>query len=166
MTRSMILAAALLLLSPVPLKAQEAPKSACIVREQAEQLLSTLKQRNDQLREMSGRMREMEAQVAAAEASVKELENSRKALAIAAQKNRELAEIGEAIIVDYEKMNLGKRVGSQEPLTGLYRVKLENKLQEFRDEIAAQGFYPEKELGALQAPPAPAATPAAAAVNP
>jgi prophage DNA circulation protein len=133
-------------------QAQEAAGAgACIVREQAEQLIGTLKERNDQLRDMSARMREMEARVAAADTATKELENSRKALAIAAEKNRELAEIGEAIIADYEKMDLGKRAAAGEPLTQLYRVKLENKLQEFQDQIAAQGFYPQKELDNLQA---------------
>ena len=154
MTRSTIIGAvAVLLLSSSAVQAQEpAGAKACIVRDQAEQLIATLKQRNDQLRDLSARMREMEAQVAAAEAAVKELANSHKALVIAAQKNRELADIGEAIIVDYEKMDLGKRVAAREPLTQLYRVRLENKLQEFRDQIAAQGFYPERELEALRAP--------------
>jgi septal ring factor EnvC (AmiA/AmiB activator) len=158
--KSFIGAAASLLLIAAPASAQEAkPGGACIVREQGEQLIATLKQRNDQLREMSARMREMEAQLAAAQTEAKDLENNRKALVIAAQKNRELADIGEAIIVDYEKMDLGKRLASKEPLTQLYRVRLQNKLQEFRDQIAAQGFYPERELNALQAPPAAASPP-------
>lgn len=139
----------------VPAQAQEAASGgACIVREQAEQLIATLKQRNDQLRDMSAQMREMEAKVAAADTATKELENSRKALAIAAEKNRELTQIGEAIIVDYEKMDLGDRIAGGEPLTQLHRVRLENKLQEFQDQIAAQGFYPQKELDNLQTTPA------------
>lgn len=146
--------AALLVAAPPALAQQESPAGGCIVREQAEQLIATLKQRNDQLRDMSTRMREMEAQVAAVAATGKDLENSRKALVIAAQKNRELAEIGEAIIVDYERMDLSKRAAAQEPLTRLYRVRIENKLQEFRDQIAAQGFYPERELDLLQTPAA------------
>ena len=159
MTRSLICGAiAALLLSSAPVQAQDlAQGKGCIVREQGEQLIATLKQRNDQLRDMASRLRELEAQLASSQTVVTELENSRKALVIAAQKNRELADIGEAIIVDYEKMDLGKRVAAREPLTGLYRVKLENKLQEFRDQIAALGFYPERELDALQAPAAPTA---------
>jgi prophage DNA circulation protein len=132
--------------------AQEAASAgACIVREQAEQLIATLQQRNDQLRDMSARMREMEARVAAADGAARDLENSRKALAIAAEKNRELTEIGEAIIADYEDMDLSERAAAGEPLTQLYRVRLENKLQEFQGQIAAQGFYPEKELDNLRA---------------
>lgn len=156
MTRSFALcAAATFSILAVPARAQEAPAGgACIVREQAEQLVTTLKQRNDQLRDMSARMREMETKVAAAEAATKELENSRKALAIAAERNRDLVGIGEAIIADYEGMDLGKRMGAREPLTQLYRVRLQNKLQEFQDQIAAQGFYPQKELDILQAPAA------------
>lgn len=155
MIRLIVNAGALLGLAlTLPASAQTAPAAgACIVRDQAEQLIATLQQRNDQLREMSARTREMEARLAAAEASAKEAEAARKALVVAAGKNRELTEIGEAILTDYEKMDLGKRVAAREPLTGLYRVRLENKLQEFRDQIAALGFYPEKELGA--AAPAP-----------
>lgn len=152
---SIILLAGALIATPAT--AQEAA-GGCIVREQAEQLISTLKERNDQLRDLSARLREMEARVAAADAATRELENSRKALTIAGDRNRELVEIGEAIITDYEKMDLGKRLASREPLTQLYRVRLENKLQEYRDQVARQGFYPQKELDALQAPP-PAAVP-------
>lgn len=134
-----------------PAAAQE-----CIAREQAEQLVTTLKQRNEQLRDLSQRMQDMEARSARADASLAELENSRKLLAIAVEKNRELAAIGEAIIADYEKMGLGSKVAAREPLTQLYRVRLENKMEEFRDQLAAKGFYPERELETLQAPPAPA----------
>ena len=43
------------------------------------------------------------------------------------------------------------RAANGEPLTGLFRVRLENKLQEFQSQIAALGFYPQKELDALEA---------------
>lgn len=149
-------AAATLLAAATPVQSQKpaakaAPAAAPIAREQVEQLIDTLKQRNEQLRELSAQLREMEARAAAGDAAVKERDNGRKALVVAAQKNRELAEIGDAIIADYEKFNLGKRMGAQEPLTQLYRVKLQNKLQEFQDQIAAQGFYPERELELIQA---------------
>lgn len=135
--------------------AQASSASAgCIVAEQAEQLIATLKQRNDQLREMSEKMRAMEAEVAAARSATGQIEASRKAIAIAADKNRELRELGDAIIADYENMGLGKRMAATEPLTGLYRVRLENKLQEFSDQVAALGFYPERD--AVPAAPAPA----------
>lgn len=128
--------------------------AGCIAPAQAEQLIATLKQRNDQLREMSEKMRAMEAEVAAARSATGQIEASRKAIAIAAQKNRELRELGDAIIADYEKMGLGKKVAAAEPLTGLYRVRLENKLQEFSDQVAALGFYPERD--AVPDAPAPA----------
>lgn len=141
-----------LAIAAMPVHAQTAaPSGQAISRAQGEQLIATLKQRNDQLRDLSAQMREMEARVAAADAATKDLENSKKALQIAAEKNRALAAIGEAIIADYEKLDLGKRIGAQEPLTQLYRVKLQNKLQEFQDQIAAQGFYPARELEMLQA---------------
>jgi|GEM_PF-3009462 len=139
----------------VPASAQEAAApGACIVREQAEQLISTLKQRNDQLRDLSERLRAMEAQVAAAEADRKMLDASRKALALAAEKNRDLRELGDQIIADYEKMDLGKKTAAGEPLTQLYRVRLQNKLQEFGDQIAALGFYPERDVQPVEAAPA------------
>ncbi len=139
--------------------AQEAPAPAgCLAAAQAEQLISTLRQRNEQLREMSEKMRAMEAEVAAARSSTGQIEASRRAISIAAEKNRELRELGDAIIADYEKMGLGKRMAATEPLTGLYRVRLENKLQEFSDQVAALGFYPERDAVPDAAPaPAPAA---------
>lgn len=142
----------------VPLSATAAaPAQAqdCIARDQAEVLVSTLKQRNEQLRDLSQRLQEMEARSAKVDASLAELENSRKLIAIAVEKNRELAAIGEAIIADYEKLNLGSRVAAREPLTQLYRVRLENKLESFRDQLDAQGFHPDRELDTV--------TPAAAA---
>lgn len=133
--------------------AQEGSAPGCIVPAQAEQLIATLKQRNDQLRDMSEKMRAMEAEVAAARSATGQIEASRKAIAIAAEKNRELRELGDAIIADYEKLDLGKKMAASEPLTGLYRVRLENKLQEFSDQVAALGFYPERD--AVPAAPAP-----------
>lgn len=137
---------------------QPAPAGGCIVREQAEQLISTLKQRNDQLRDLAEKMRAMEAEVAAAQGARKELEASRAAIKIAADKNRELRELGDQIIADYEKMGLGRKAAANEPLTQLYRVRLQNKLQEFGDQIAALGFYPERDAVPAAAP-APATNP-------
>lgn len=131
--------------APVARAQGNAPPGRCIVAEQAQQLIDTLKQRNDQLRDMSEKMRAMEAEVAAARSATGQIEASRKAIVIAADKNRELRELGDAIIADYEKMGLGKKMAATEPLTGLYRVRLENKLQEFSDQVAALGFYPERD---------------------
>lgn len=160
-------ALAVLATNLAPAGAQDAPASAggVIPRAQVEQLVATLKQRNDQVRDMAERMREMEARLAQADDAIRLRDNGAKALQVAAQKNRELAAIGEAIIADYEKRDLGKRIGTGEPLTQLYRVRLQNKLQEFQDQIAAQGFYPERELetieaaSAVQAAPPPIANP-------
>ncbi|NIJ39297.1 hypothetical protein FHR22_004044 [Sphingopyxis panaciterrae] len=134
-----------LVLAPAARAQDNAAAGGCIVAEQAQQLIDTLKQRNDQLRDMSEKMRAMEAEVAAARSAAGQIEASRKAIVIAADKNRELRELGDAIIADYEKMGLGKKVAAGEPLTGLYRVRLENKLQEFSDQVAALGFYPERD---------------------
>ena len=130
---------------------QSSASPGCIV---PEQLITTLKQRNDQLRDMSEKMRAMEAEVAAARSATGQIEASRKAITIAADKNRELRELGDAIIADYEKLGLGKKMAASEPLTGLYRVRLENKLQEFSDQVAALGFYPERDA-VPDAAPAP-----------
>lgn len=136
---------------------QQTAAPGCIVREQAEQLISTLKQRNEQLRDLSEKMRAMEAEVASAQSARKELEAGRAAIKIAADRNRELRELGDAILADYEKMDLGKKAAAGEPLTQLYRVRLQNKLQEFGDQIAALGFYPERD--AVPAASAPATNP-------
>lgn len=144
----LILSAGVLAIAfPAAASAQQA-----VSPEQAQQLIDTLKQRNDQLRALSAEIQAMRTQVAEAEALTARVAASEKALAVAATRNRELVEIGEAILADYEKMDLGKRVGAAEPLTQLYRVRLQNKLQEFHDQIAAHGFYPERDVQA--APPA------------
>ena len=156
MTRSFILGAAISLsLIAAPAVAQTATAApAAITAEQAQQLIATLQQRNEQLREMAGQLSQMEVAVAEAQATTRDLANSRQALEIAAQRNADLVAIGEEIIADYEQMNLGDRAANGEPLTGLFRVRLENKLQEFQAQIAALGFYPQKELDALQQAPA------------
>ena len=129
-----------------------APATAAgLTAEEAEQLIFTLRTRNEQLRYLTEQMRELETTAAGATALTLELANSRQALLIAAQRNADLVAIGEEIIADYERMNLGDRAANGEPLTGLFRVRLENKLQEFQSQIAALGFYPQKELDALEA---------------
>ena len=67
-------------------------------------------------------------------------------VALAAMRNRELVRIGLQILADYQSLSLGQKVTAREPLTGLYRVRLENKLQQFEDELAAAQFFPEKAL--------------------
>lgn len=118
----------------------------CIVREQAEQILSVLAQRNEQLSTATTNLRAAEQRIAELEVKAADADTAKRALQTAADRNRELVTIGKAILKDYGDMNLGKKAASGEPLTGLYRVRLENTLQKFEDEIAAQRVFPEREL--------------------
>ncbi|ATQ44596.1 hypothetical protein [Caulobacter mirabilis] len=129
----------------------------CIVREQAEQIISTLAQRNEQLKTTTAALRDAEQRAVEAEAKAQEAAVAKQALQVAAERNRELVAIGKAILKDYEDMGLGKRTAAGEPLTQLYRVRLENKLQGFEDQIAAQRVFPERELEAARRPASPAA---------
>ena len=126
-----------------PTGAADARQAQCLDRAQAEQLLETLQTRTDQLREALARLER--AETARADAD-RRAEAARAALDLAAERNRELAEIGAAIIDDYEDMSLGRRAANREPLTGLYRVRLENKLQAFEDELAQARLYPERAM--------------------
>jgi hypothetical protein len=141
--------------SAVPAAAQQA-----IPAEQVQQLIDTLRQRNEQLRVLAERNRELEASAAKGEASATRLAAAEKAMQVAFRKNQDLVVLAEAIIADYEKLGLLRRTAAREPLTGLYRVRLENKLEEYRAEVAALGFYPEKEMEPQ--PPAAATPPAQA----
>jgi len=118
----------------------------CIVREQAEQIISTLAQRNQQLSAATNDLRSAEQRIAELEVKAAEADTAKRALQNAAVRNRELVTIGKAILKDYGDMNLGKKAASGEPLTGLYRVRLENTLQKFEDELSAQRVFPEREL--------------------
>lgn len=118
----------------------------CIVREQAEQIIATLAQRNEQLSATTISLRAAEQRIAELEVKAAEADTAKQALQTAAARNRELVTIGKAILKDYGDMNLGKKAASGEPLTGLYRVRLENTLQKFEDEISAQRVFPEREL--------------------
>jgi capsule polysaccharide export protein KpsE/RkpR len=151
-------AAALALLATAPAFAQQAAPAE-ISPAQVQQLIDTLKQRNDQLRMLSERVREAEARATRADAAMTRLQAAEKALAIAAEKNQALVATGEEIIAKYEKMSLGKRALTGEPYTQLYRVRMQNDLQVYRDKIAELGFYPEKEMQPAQ--PATPAQPAA-----
>lgn len=131
--------------------AQEAASSGeCIDREQAERLVATLRNRTSQLRDAAGRLQRADDIISQANARVEAAEQQAAAtqavLALAAERNRELVEIGMKILDDYESLSLGKKVAAREPLTGLYRVQLENKLQDFEDELAAAQFFPERAL--------------------
>jgi len=118
----------------------------CIVREQAEQIIAALAQRNAQLTTSTANLRAAEQRIAELEVKAAEADTAKRALQNAAVRNRELVTIGKAILKDYGDMNLGKKAASGEPLTGLYRVRLENTLQKFEDEISAQRVFPEREL--------------------
>jgi len=139
--------------TPAPASAASTP--AAISPEQIQQLVDTLKQRNEQVRQLSERTRELEARAAEADRLTARVEAAEKALGVASTKNQSLVTIGEEIIADYEKMRLGKKIGGREPLTQLYRVRMQNELQSYRDKIAELGFYPAKDMQPAQ--PAPAA---------
>lgn len=121
---------------------QEAGAS-CVDQAQVQQLSSALRERNEKLRELLAGAHGVEQRAKDAEA--KAAAESASLLAIAEQRNRELVEIAKHIIEDYENRSLDERVGSGEPLTQFYQVALENKLQEFADQIAAKRFFAEKE---------------------
>lgn len=131
--------------------AQDAAQAGeCIEREQAERLVATLRTRTNQLRDAASRLQRADEVIgqanARAEAAAQQAAATQEVLALAATRNRELVEIGLKILEDYESLSLGEKVAAREPLTGLYRVRLENKLQEFEDELAAAQFFPEKAL--------------------
>lgn len=151
--------AALALFATAPAVAQDAAP-AQVSPAQVQQLIDTLKQRNDQLRVLSERVREAEARATRADAVATRLQAAEKALAIAAEKNQSLVTTGEEIIAKYEKMSLGQRALGGERLTQLYRVRMQNDLQAYRDKIAELGFYPEREMQPAQpaAPTPPAAS--------
>jgi hypothetical protein len=142
--------------------APAAKAGQCIVREQAEQIIATLAKRNEQLTASTSDLRAAEQRIAELEVKAAEADTAKQALQNAAVRNRELVTIGKAILKDYGDMNLGKKAASGEPLTGLYRVRLENTLQKFEDEISAQRVFPEREL---QTAAPRAAAPAQAQAN-
>lgn len=173
LTTILLCAASLAVGAAVTAGAQTAPEAApasatrpakageCIVREQAEQIISTLAQRNQQLATTTQNLRASEQRIAELEVRAAEADTAKKALQTAAQRNRELVTIGKAILKDYGDRNLGQKAATGEPLTQLYRVRLENTLQKFEDEIAAQRVFPERELQAA----APANAPSNAQAN-
>jgi len=130
----------------------------CIVREQAEQIIATLAQRNEQLTNATRDLRAAEQRIGELEVKAAEADAAKKALDVAAVRNRELVGIGKAILKDYEDMSLGRKAATREPMTQIYRVQLENKLQTFEDEIAARRVFPQRELEAAGQPAAPAPT--------
>jgi chromosome segregation ATPase len=54
------------------------------------------------------------------------------------RKNRELYRLGNEILTRYEKFGLGEALTAREPFTGIMRVKLENLVQDYQDELADQ----------------------------
>ena len=64
---------------------------------------------------------------------------------IAKQKNEALVSIGEEIVVALEQQCFGARLLAREPVTQLYRVRLENEIQDFRKKVSDQRFFPQTE---------------------
>ena len=65
---------------------------------------------------------------------------------IAREKNEQLVSIGEEIITALEDQSFGARILAREPVTQLYRVRLENEIQAFRKDVTDQRFFPETEV--------------------
>ncbi len=87
---------------------------------------------------------------------------------IAREKNERLVAIGREIIDALEAQTFGDRVIAREPVTQLYRVKLENEIQAFRRELSDQRFFPQTEVVDTDTPqpeaaPAPVSEDGAAA---
>jgi chromosome segregation ATPase len=50
-------------------------------------------------------------------------------------KNNNLFQIGNEILMRYQKFSLGEAISSKEPFVGLTRVRLENQVQNYRDKL-------------------------------
>jgi len=148
--RNLLMAAALgLCVAASAAAAQTTPDpSTCITRPQARQLVDGIEARNAQIGALNARVLELEAQLAQAQI---EARAARDVTAIAEQKNRELVSIGREILSDYESRSLGERVASGEPLTQIYRVRLENALQEYAARVAEQRLFVDRELATARA---------------
>ncbi len=58
------------------------------------------------------------------------------------RKNASLFQVGNEILTRYEHYGLGDALRAKEPFTGITRVKLENLVQDYRDELADQKVKP------------------------
>lgn len=65
------------------------------------------------------------------------VEQTRTASELRAQ-NRELFRIGNEVLDRYESFGLGQALAAREPFTKLTRVKLQNLVQDYRDELETQ----------------------------
>ena len=70
-------------------------------------------------------------------------ESQQAIIALAEEKNRALVETGKSILADYEEQTFSGRLLAREPITQLYKVRLENEFQSFRDQIMDLRFVPE-----------------------
>ncbi len=60
----------------------------------------------------------------------------------ATAKNREMYKVGREILNRYEKFNLGDALLAKEPFVGTTRVKIQNLMQDYRDDLADQRVEP------------------------
>ena len=72
-----------------------------------------------------------------------QFESQQAIIKLAEEKNQALVETGKAILADYEEQTFGGRLLAREPITQLYKVRLENEFQSFRDQIMDLRFVPE-----------------------
>jgi len=74
------------------------------------------------------------------------------------RRNLELYSTGKEILERYESFGLGRAIAAREPFTGLAKVKLEEQVQGYRNELA-DGFVKEgdpvrvEEVGSVENPP-------------
>ncbi len=88
------------------------------------------------------------AQQSSLQSKVAELESQVQALnrqlLDSEQKNKALVEISQTLVVRYKEKGVFSALRDQEPLTGLYRVKLESLAQEYQSKIRDQTSIPQQ----------------------
>ncbi len=60
----------------------------------------------------------------------------------ATAKNREMYKVGNEILNRYERLNLGDALLAREPFIGVTRVKIQNLMQDYRDDLTDQRVKP------------------------
>ena len=77
-------------------------------------------------------------------------------------KNLALFKTGNEILTRYEQFSLGDALAAKEPFIGVYRVKLENLVQDYKDKLLDNAVV----SGQPPSSPPPATTPAVVKTNP
>jgi chromosome segregation ATPase len=69
------------------------------------------------------------------------------------RKNLALYQLGNEILVRYEKFSLGEALGAKEPFAGLTRVKLQELVQDYKDKLLDQTAISGQPIGSSGVPP-------------